>query len=220
MWLCITNAPHHISSVVSRPQCVSVWSRVAGSHFFKSALSVPDIKDTMLNLFDHEKSTYIQGWFSDSVLPALCSHHQSLLNINITYCKYDRNVRKALSCKIHLNLKVGEVVYSFFSAVYCSPVGICNKICIRIMSHKQGSLSNTKFWKLNWDEKLAIPKHQIDRVWMQGLCGQLHNKTAEGTRSQSDLIWDTTEDLSQTRSSGSQCCAIPRNIRRADPEGL
>ena len=59
MWLCISKPPLHVSSVVFSPQRVSVWCRVAGSHF-KSALSVPDIKDTILNLFDHENSTYIQ----------------------------------------------------------------------------------------------------------------------------------------------------------------
>lgn len=58
MWLCISEAPLHVSSVVFSPRCVSVWSRVAGNHF-KSALSVPDIKDTILSLFDHEKSLHI-----------------------------------------------------------------------------------------------------------------------------------------------------------------
>lgn len=73
MWFCISKAPLSTSPPLF---VVGVWSRVAGNHF-KPALFVADIKDAILNVFDHEKSAHIQ------VLPPLYSHNPSLFNMRI-----------------------------------------------------------------------------------------------------------------------------------------
>lgn len=65
MWLCISKATL-VFSVVCSPQCLSIWTRIPGSHF-KPACFVPDIKDTILNYLTM-KSLHIFRW----ILKPLC----------------------------------------------------------------------------------------------------------------------------------------------------
>lgn len=79
MWLCISK----LLSVSPLLFVVPVWCRVAGKSFWICSLC-NDIKDTIRNVFDHEKSVNIQ------VPPPSCSHHLSLFKIKIWDAWYNR----------------------------------------------------------------------------------------------------------------------------------
>lgn len=75
---------------------------------FKSAPSVPGIKDRILNLFDHEKSAY-----SQAASPSILSQSFiTVFDLKVWDCKYKRGKIRSYICYAYCYLAIFPSIYN------------------------------------------------------------------------------------------------------------